>query len=219
MLSSEIFIFIKEHQMLRKFLYDKSSSRNTHVCDLSRKSIMRGAVKNCQLQIICVSSKGDLFRMLVFAKTQTWQNRRLFIIAEELRLSHWIEERLGAGIIRCKRDEIPLAITILLDTINQKGVLQLNSSDILNLFTQDENELSMECVSGKKELVLYSIFSFWNSNRLKNCMLLHIMGNITLQDVCDVYAIINRCDPNFRFSCTYDEKEQLSVFSLWRIKK
>ncbi|MDL2301054.1 hypothetical protein LJC58_01725 [Lachnospiraceae bacterium OttesenSCG-928-D06] len=166
------------------------------------------------LVIICIEKNKDLFSYKLCKGNKN--------IANQIYLIN-ITQKLFRRMVSCNKflyepGRLKESIDGLLNIMRSDSVVSLNCNDLLILAS--ESELLCQGSEGIKEVVLFDAVVKWKTSKSLRSCLVNIVGAITLVDVSEICSLIQTySDDSLLVGCRYEEKETISVFSLWKLMK
>lgn len=197
-----------------RMLFESSYHDNeVEFVEFSEMSMCIQSESQVAIILLCIDRLRDLIQYLLM-RDKYDRSKNILIISDQVIFANLLTYFLKDKVIRCRRSlEV---IAGFLEAITRIRIMGINCSDLLNVCK--DGMVWYQCCTGSKEMVLYKILKEWNAKRKRNCCLINIVGDVTLQDASDICGLISVTD-DVRLGVTYDEREKIRVFSLWRTEK
>lgn len=171
--------------------------------------------ENASLILLCIEKTADIIK-LIRMQNKFDTTKIVVVLSNRIILANILSCFIHTGVIRSKHTGLLFITESILDIITRSGVLEINTSDFLQI--QKYGEVWFESCTGMKEMMLYSLVMEREIRRKYRCCLVNVTGDITLQDASDFCSLMLLSEDS-RMGFRYEEGEEIRIFSLWRVKK
>lgn len=180
---------------------------------LSRKALVEATLdESINLVIVCLHCIEDL-RNYEQAAKQVDSSKVVLLVHPKARMTALLAEHSRNKVLRVADMSMADALQGLIATFARISIIELVGKDLLDICAGG-GPLWCKYLSGSEE---YILSGKWIPSR-RICMLVNVIGDISLQDASDICKRLVERHENrdLLFGARYDQTEELKVFSLWR---